>query len=378
MFNNHAATVTECIYQHVILDGTPYQVGWQQGEFLKRNTHAGQFCTAFYTQSEVQPPTFGYESFAAMRQALEQVCPGLNDEIQGFADSLGVPPERVFHYQAACCALPTPRACSHMAVLPAISSDRHVYMGRSYELNPADEDLRLCTTRVQGKAAHVGFSTLLLGRLDGLNEHGLAVTMSAGSAVSEREPRKGFDFWVALRAVLDNCKTVREAVTWLSAMLLSTYTIFMLADKSGHAALVEAAGGSLAVKQISARTPDQYLIANNHYTLPTMQRHNQNKAMLENSTQRYHTIEAWLKAHAPRLNKMALQGILSKVYPAGCCCPFYAHGLGTLWALVFDVTAGTVDICFGPPTYNDWYRFTPTGGTAGVTEYCVKLPSVKS
>jgi len=56
-------------------------------------------------------------------------------------------------------------------VLPGLTASGHVLLGRSYAFDDTMDDLQLCTTRVAGKYAHVGFSLLLLGRLDGLNEH---------------------------------------------------------------------------------------------------------------------------------------------------------------------------------------------------------------
>jgi len=81
--------------------------------------------------------------------------------------------------------------CSHMSST-LHHPDRRVYVGRSYELNPAEEDLCLVTTRIEGKAMHVGFSTLFIGRLDGINDYGVVVTMSAGVTPPEREKRRGF------------------------------------------------------------------------------------------------------------------------------------------------------------------------------------------
>ncbi len=360
-------SIREAQFQHVVLEGTSYEVGRWQAEVARQRATPPNIPLSL----DYQPGDVGFRDLAEMQELIERYCPGLNDEIRGFADGLGLPLKKIFHYGAA---YPRLGQCSHMVALPAITADGHVYAGRSYELNPDDEDLRLCTTRVKGKAAHVGFSTVLLGRLDGINEHGLAVTMSS-VRVAEPPQAKGLDLWVAVRAVLDGCQSAGEAVDLLLSMPLCCFTNYIVMDREGSAALVEVAGARRTVRRIGPASEAQYLLSSIHYTSPELARFNGERAM-EFSAPLYKAAEAWLKAHAPRIGKETLRGILSKEWPDGCCCPFYQQGAGTLWSMIFDVTAGSVEVCFGAPTHNRWRTFTPFGGTGGtVQEYCALFPS---
>ena len=49
------------------------------------------------------------------------------------------------------------------------------------------------------------------------------------------------------------------------------------------------------------------------------------------------------------------------------------HRAGTLWSMVFDVTAGTAAIRFGPPPQDRWHSFSLTG-PVGATEYTALFP----
>ena len=56
--------------------------------------------------------------------------------------------------------------------------------------------------------------------------------------------------------------------------------------------------------------------------------------------------------------------------------PFYSDGFGTLWSMIFDLTDGEVEICFGAPGFNPWYTFT-LDGTDATKEYNAKFPDKK-
>jgi hypothetical protein len=98
-------------------------------------------------------------------------------------------------------------------------------------------------------------------------------------------------------------------------------------------------------------------------------------ARRKESVQRHRTITARLQEAVPRVDKETVRGILSTPAPEGVCMHHYSSGLGTLWSMVFDATAGTVEICFGAPSSarNGWRRFG-LGDAAGRTTYTAHLP----
>lgn len=354
--NIHSVT-----YPHIVLTGTPYEAGKFQGEIVGAIPPLAQFFTS-------PNPDQGSLTPAQAETAVkffERHCPGLNDEIQGFADALGAPLEQIAYYAFT---YQQPGNCSHMIALPSQTANGHLLVGRNYEFSHTMSDMRLATTRLEGRAAHIGFSEVLFGRDDGLNEHGLCATISAGAPMAPTEPG-GCTFWALVRSVLDRCTCVDEALEMIAGIPLSFNLNLMLADRSGQAASLELACSHRAVRRIGPDSPQQMLIATNHFTMPEMVPYDLGR--MWNSVKRRQTIQRRLEAAAGQISVETMRGLLSDMVPEGLCGHDYTGFFGTLWSEIFDVTAGTVEVCFGAPTHNPWhtFRLDSPGG-----EYPVQLP----
>ncbi|MFX0185987.1 MAG: C45 family autoproteolytic acyltransferase/hydrolase [Candidatus Hodarchaeota archaeon] len=358
----------EITFEHIRLEGTSYQVGQKQGELIKPNSGA----VAFFTSNKADIKKFGFKNFNEVRNLYEDYCPGINDEIEGFADSLDTSAENINFYLFP----QSIENCSHLVALSSITEDEHIYMGRSYEWKHDEEDLRLVTTKVKGKSKHLGFSMLLFGRYEGLNDHGLAVTSSGGGAYSAPMNQKGLFFSAAVRSILDNCYDVTEAVELLKNIPLTSSTNFIVADKEGNAALIEALGEHLSVKEIDSNSQEQYLSATNHYTQPDMSQYNKyvNNWLLPNSKTRQETIKALIQSNKPHINSENLMNLLSLEIPHGLCAHYFTDYFGTLWSMVIDVSKQSIEICFGPPTHNEWYSFSLDSSTTS-KKYTVTIPN---
>lgn len=331
-------------FVHVPLIGDAYTVGRMQGELARSIPGWLDFIRS-------GKGAFDQQSFAQVSGFFERYCPGLNAEIQGLADAAGVAPQEVVYYAAT---YQRARGCNHLVALPPATQDGHVLLARTYDYGDAEDDLRLCTTHIEGKYRHVGFSLLLLGRCDGMNEHGLAVTMSAGGIPVRTPIQDGFQFWALIRALLESCRTVDEGLALIEQVPLMGNTILLLADRSGQAALVETYGPHKPVRRIPAAGQPPYLFATNHYTLPEMQAY-QPGGVMHNSRVRAEAIQAFL-SRGPA-NREGLKAFLATEYPAGLSSHFYQDYFGTLHAMLFDLTDGTVEVSFGAPDANPWHVF---------------------
>jgi len=349
----------EVRYQHAIVEGSSYEAGRLQGEFLKQ---AGRTLLSY------EPPE-PEETARHMQRLYDEYCPGLIEETQGVADSLGLS----FEQALFCAAIGPPvPGCTHAVVLPAITADHHLYIARNYDMGLADADLRLCTTRIKGQASHLGFSDMCMGRLDGLNEHGLCVTLSAAwNRVPEdwTEPH-GLHYAIAVRSALDRCKTIDEALDLWQRMPIGSNGKLLVANRYGAAALVEIAGHKRAVQRIGPNTGEQYLVSTNHFTLLDLSDHS------PHSTRRYDALGAWLRENMGRIDGSGLKAFLDRDWATGVSSYSPEHRAGTLWSMVFDVTAGTVEIRFGPPPQDRWHSFL-LDGPVGVTEYTALFPGEK-
>ena len=136
---NRNYNLVEGTFQHAILEGTAYEVGNKQGELLKDDGETrlriekaiSSFLSQLGASKDGKPDlkTMGFQNFEELQDFFEEHCPGLNDEMQGFADSMGVEIDEVPFYGATYHA---PKNCSQLAVLSSATNDKHVYVGRSY------------------------------------------------------------------------------------------------------------------------------------------------------------------------------------------------------------------------------------------------------
>lgn len=354
----------EVRYQHAVIEGTPYEAGRLQGEFLKQ---------ANRTLVSYEPPE-PVETARRMRRLYDEHCPDLIEETQGIADSLGLTFEKALFCAAIGSAdgagIGRPVAgCTHAVVMPSITADHHLYIARNYDMGLPDADLRLCTTRIEGQAGHLGFSDMCLGRLEGLNEHGLCMTLSAvWNRVPEdwAEPH-GLHYAIAVRSALDRCKTVEEALELWQRMPIGSNGKLLVADRRGAAALVEIAGRKRAIQRIGPGTDEQHLVATNHYTLLDLSDRS------PHSTGRYDRLSTWLRENAGQIDRSGLQSFLDRGWATGVSSYSPEHRAGTLWSMVFDVTAGTAQIRFGPPPQDRWHSFS-LDGPVGATEYAALFP----
>jgi len=358
------------VFQHVILEGDSYEVGHQLGEILKKHNPE---TVKWFISAKVEPEKLGFWDFEDLQAFYEEHCPGINDEIQGLADSFGV---KLCELQAYNLPVPRQSNCSHFAVLSSVTSDRHVYVGRSYEYNQHMNDFRLCTARIKGKAKHIGFMENLVGWDDGMNEHGLCVTFSGGGTFKKEPTKTGFPFFFVVRALLDNCKTVAEALKHMEKMPVYGFWNFLLTDKGNNAALAQYFDGGYNIKQINEDSSEQFLFCTNHYVLPDMVKYQKYAGdwILRNSKKRYELIGNVLSHAAPKIGKENIRDLLSEELYSGVCGHYYTDYFGTLFSVIYDLTDLKAEVCFGAPTHNKWQKPFSLKDSVGVKPYLAILP----
>ncbi|MFX1563557.1 MAG: C45 family autoproteolytic acyltransferase/hydrolase [Promethearchaeota archaeon] len=360
-------------YHHIVLEGSQYEVGKQLAEFLseKSETLKG------YTSDNVNLKKLGFADFETLWTYCEECCPGITDEIQGFADGLDISPKKLPFWNWTF-APSLGGECSQLAVLPPVTKDHHIYVGRSYEWNHTDEDLKLFTTRVKGKSSHIGFSCLLFGRHDGLNDKGLLVSMTGGGVFGVPFKQRGPMFWLTIRSLLDHCVSVETALEQLETQPMTGYFTLMLVDKNENIALVEVADEKRSIKRITRDDSKLYAFSVNHFRQPDMQQINElNCGIITHSRFREALITKWFHAHAPKIRKEDVRSLFATKHPKGLCNHFYKDGFGTLWSMIFDLTKDSVDVCFSAPTHNEYHTFD-LGSPVGIFEYPTIVPIAKA
>ena len=332
------------------LSGSGYEIGTTLGHMAA----SGQMCKSAYSAG----PERLYESELKKAAALfDRWCPGLNDELRGFAEALKEQPEQLAFYGMTYLR----PNCSQLALLPDMTKSGKPLVARSYEFSHEAEDFTLVRTCADGKYRHLGTSVLLFGRDEGVNECGLAVTMSScgfpvGAPASMRRPSLvGLQFWAVIRTLLENCRDTDEALALLAEMPIAYNLNLMLTDKGGNIALFETLDGRKALKRISPGCSERYLFAANHPVLPELIPYE--PAAMRHSLRRHEWLHQRLN-DAVKVSEEDLKDMLLSKYPNGLCCHFFREYLGTTKSIIIDPACGTIEVCWGGLGENGWRRYS--------------------
>ncbi|MBU3187481.1 C45 family autoproteolytic acyltransferase/hydolase [Clostridium estertheticum] len=345
-------------------EGTSYEVGIQIGQWVLAHS-------TMIDMALLSPDTYPQDKLLAITELLDKYCSGINEEIRGFADTIGVSRDQVIFYAMTYLE----RGCSLMAALPAKTENGHTMMARNYDFNDEMEEMCFAKTNVKGKYSHIGSLLNLFGRCDGMNEHGLAACKASnGLPVGNFEGGQksgvtGFQFWVVIRSILENCKNVEEAIDFAMNAPIGYNINLMLADKNNKIAFLQCMDGHKSYEILDNNSNKTYLSATNHVLFPELKVYE--KMIIKNSELRNDVIVKTLKAKK-KLSCNDLKGLLSTSYPQGLCCHYYEEFFGTLRSMIFDVTDGTIEMTFGSPQSNEWRTFTIKSNEE--QEYMVKLP----
>ncbi|BCA85763.1 acyl-CoA--6-aminopenicillanic acid acyl-transferase [Enterococcus saigonensis] len=332
------------------LTGTNYEIGYQLGqEVLKQ--------PALLALHKQKKTNFSPKELISAIRLFDQWCPGLTAELTGFADALNVTAHEIFFYSMTYLI---PR-CSQIVILPNRSADNIPLLARNYEFSAKSEDFCIMKTAVKGRYAHIGTSVLHFGRDEGLNEQGLAVSMSSsgfpvGALNYMRKPKfKGLQFWAVIRTLLENCRNVDEALTFLAEMPIAYNINLMLVDKSGKAALYETLDGRTQSQVIDAESFNQVLFATNHPLFASLRQIE--PEITVHSAKRYEYIAKKLK-NENKVSCAMLKEMLVANYPAGLCCHFFQEYFGTTKSMILSPTKREVEILWGGEVSNGWQKYS--------------------
>jgi len=187
----------------------------------------------------------------------------------------------------------------------------------------------------------IGNSTIFIGKEDGLNETGLAIAMSSVRLIAF-EPE--INWFISIRAVLDKCSNVAEAVKFLSNVKFSTGNSYLLVDESGDMAVVEASPQKVRVR----KAEQDFLTATNYFMRPEMMGMENVKERPPTSVKRYKRITEIISANKGKVDIELAKKILSD--HKGCVCSHVkAIKLGTLWFFMVFPASKRVFVALGHP-----------------------------
>lgn len=231
--------------------GRHYDFGYKQGQDLKHSYILDNRKKLW----KIRRPRFTIKE-EEVREAIMPIAPGIWDELCGLMDALEWEMDDVLQEFGGYRLEYKKSGCSIFA-----TSD---YIIRNYDYHPKTYEGRYVVYEPTDQGyATIAPSQRITGRMDGMNEHGLAIGYNF---IHRRKPKDGFVCNMIARIVLENCKNVEEAIALLREIPHRHSFSYVLLDKNGGTFIVEASPRAVKVRQ------DQ--ICTNHFEqLTTENRH---------------------------------------------------------------------------------------------------------
>lgn len=324
-------------------EGDYYEIGFKEGQIVLKNNPDFKYVLKAPIFLETTP-----EKFEEVSKLLAEFDPEILDEMKGFADATKIPYEDIV---VKLCGYgitqpPIPNGCTQIAVLPEITSNQHVMVGRNYDFS---DDIKLSDWRLillypnTGKNS-IGVSQFIFGRTEGMNNDGLYVGMSFAHGKGKND--NGFFFPIIVRIILDKCKNTEEALELIQKIPHSSSYNYLIADNR-NAFVVEVSPPEIVIRE----SKNGLVIATNHYISDAMKE--EQKWTMPNSVKRYETAMEKL-SNISNIDAEDIKKVLSGHSNEGVCSHYYNDFLGTLWSAVFDLNKIKVYYTFGAPCINEY------------------------
>jgi predicted choloylglycine hydrolase len=288
-----------------------------------------------YRVSEMPRETLAFGK--KCEKEVKRIFPDILDEIRGFADACHASYRHLASFIFSIGTL-KPAACSVFAV----DNGFEVIFGRNYDFYYRfKRHSRSFLTEPSEGYCSVGNSDVFIGREDGVNEKGLAVAMT-WVAPTRVEP--GINFLLLTRCILDKCCNVKEALRILTEARHVAANNYLLADREGDMAVVEACAEKVGIR----RPKNDFIVCTNHFVHQGMISKEDHMERPSDSVMRYITIYKALEENAKGIDVKAAQKILSD-HEGKVCSHINEIRLGTLWSLVAGLKQLKIFIAEGHP-----------------------------
>ncbi len=327
--------------RRVEIAGSYYELGLEYGRIVSENKLAWWWT----------PPS---DDKLALVKACEREiavhAPGFLEEVRGLADACHKDYDLVLSNMTV--TYWGKPSCTVVAVAGTQCRDGRTIFTRNHDYDEADREWVVCfKTSPKNGLSSIGFGFADPGRYDGINEAGLAI----GSAWIwyGNKPQPGLRMNVATRWMLDTFSDTPSAVDYLQRIPHHEAISYLLADKTGCIARVEAAPEGVDVTM----TRDGMLAAINVYQSEKMAGLGLEDGPPKDYLVHRHRqrIPAWYEAHKGKID-LDLAKRLCSDPEIGVC----DHGegrsepFGTIYSWVAELGTGKVHVAHGKPCENEY------------------------
>lgn len=301
---------------HPRLKGNSYEAGKHYAEILYKNG----FRFPIVTEEKLK---YG----ESCKQILTDFDPHIVKEIQGFAEGCHSSFEEVSSFLLSIGVFELSGQCSIFSAY----NGKEMFIGRNYDmlfnLKNITESSLVC---FDDKNKYLGQSDCFIGKVDGINEHGLFVGISS---VPHDGIKPGLNFYVAVKYILENCCTVDEGIDVLKRFPSSVANNYLLADPQGNMAVVEVTPNSYQVRLPT----NNYIHCTNHHESTSLTE----SWDWSKSKERFETLDIRLKQNVKNMDLAIAQSIMSET-KGHVCLNLKEQQFGTLFSVIANLN--TLDI----------------------------------
>ncbi|MFB0567640.1 MAG: C45 family autoproteolytic acyltransferase/hydrolase [Candidatus Bathyarchaeia archaeon] len=319
----------------VTLKGSHYEIGYQTGKTLHDQ---GWTIPEYIKEKNIQ---FALKT----RQKVKSIIPNLLEEIDGISDGGGYNRHAILTLALTIGRIP---GCTAIAVTHKRTVDGKTVFARNYDAPPSCQEFGVFKTYPEDGLSHIGCCwDLLVGREDGINEAGLAIATNGVHGVYTDDP--GVWDHIPVRAVLDSCENMREAVNLLRRIPHLFTKNFLMADANGDIAIVEAAQQNVAVLY-----PESGLgVITNHFESETMIQYNSPRREMFKTRERLRNAKAWLEEKRRLIGKGEMKRLLTDA-KRGVCSD--KEDFSTVWSWVAECKERSIELATGRPVTGNYNR----------------------
>lgn len=248
----------------VVFAGSPSSIGTEHATELSQPIH---YLFEHYLKPYFSSETQRFLALGAASMFESRILPEYRDEIHALAAASHLDEREVMLAQCFLDLSPS-TACSTITLSASASPDHIARFGRNLDFPGKGIADKQTVVMIYHPDGHYAFAAVswpgLTGVLSGMNEHGLALANM--ELKRERRLPTAMPYILLYRTLLEQCKTVNDAIDLLQKTPRQSANNLMLMDAAGDRAVVEISPDSITVR----RAPDSAaLISTNHTRGPT-------------------------------------------------------------------------------------------------------------
>ncbi len=193
---------------------------------------------------------------------------------------------------------------------------------RNYDYDQALFEGVIASTNYSGQRRVLGTSDMLWGLLDGMNEDGLAVSLTFGGRPGGGE---GFGIPIVLRYVLESCATVEQGVSVLRRIpVAQSYNVALVDTTGSHATVFVAPEQPAIVSRLEATTNHRL----DHVEYPA-------------TAARFNSVGRLTLLDQLRADRTSGEHLVAAMLQPPLCNDEFDIGFGTLYTANYQPAAGT-------------------------------------